>query len=109
MTAVTPPNRLTTPTLRSLVVAAYLADPSDQLISPVGERSYSTLFGLIPSALTVLRMAAEIEPDPPTLMAWYLWTPIAELGFLTAEPLVDLDREETIFAFLDAIQSGARD
>ncbi|MHA6205636.1 hypothetical protein ACXU4B_14525 [Dyella soli] len=94
--------------LRSLVVAAYTADPSDQLISPVGEHSYSTLFTLIPVALAVLRVAAEIEPRPAAVMEWYRATPIAELGQLTAEQLVALGRAEVVIAFLRSIRDGTR-
>ncbi len=94
--------------LRLLVVAAYAADPSDKLISPVGEHSYSTLFTLIPVALAVLRVAAEIESRPAAVTEWYRTTPIAELGHLTAEQLVALGRAEIVISFLRSIRDGTR-
>ncbi|WP_426703052.1 hypothetical protein ACPPVV_08685 [Rhodanobacter sp. Col0626] len=109
MLEVTSSRRQAIPSLRSLIDAAYLADPLDQLIAPVGEWSYSTTFNLIPAALAVLREAASIEPDPPTLMAWYRQTPIAELGHLTAEQLVALSRTEVVIVFLRSVRNGARD
>lgn len=103
-------NRRQVPTsLHSLVTAAYLADPSDQLISPVSEYCYSTLFGLIPAELAVLRLAAAIEPDAEAMMDWYVQTPIAELGHLTARKLVGLGRADAVIAFLQSIRSGVRD
>ncbi|WP_238530867.1 hypothetical protein [Rhodanobacter spathiphylli] len=95
--------------LRKLLCAAYLADPRDQLISPIGERDYSTLFGRIPVALAVLRMAAQIEPDPAAVMQWYRHTRITELGYLTAEQLVALGRAEAVITFLRSVRDGRRD
>jgi len=89
--------------LQSLVHAAYHADAADPLISPMGDDSYSTLFGLIPVTLAVLRVAAEIEPDPVEVMEWYRSTPILELGGLSAEQLVALGRVEAVIGFLRAI------
>jgi hypothetical protein len=89
--------------LRSLLHAAYHANAADPLISPMGNGSYSTLFGLIPTALAVLRVAAEIEPDPAEVMEWYRSTPIRELGGLSAEQLVALGRVEAVIGFLRAI------
>jgi hypothetical protein len=109
MTQVTSMRRQAVPSLSSLIDAAYLADPADQLIAPVGDCSYSTLFHLISAALAVLRIAAGIEPDPPTMMAWYRQTPIAELGHLTAEQLVALGRTDALIAFLQSIREGSRD
>lgn len=109
MTEVIPVRRQASPSLRSLIDSAYLADPSDQLIAPVGENRYSTMFSLIPAALAVLRTAAQIEPDPHTTMDWYRRTPIAELGYLTAEQLVALGRTEALIAFLQSVLEGARD
>ena len=95
--------------LRSLVDAAYMADPADQLIAPVSEHSYSTLFRLIPSTLALLRIVAAIEPDRAQAMRWYHQAPIAELGYLTAEQLVALGRTDAVIAFLRSVQAGARD
>ncbi|AIF48182.1 hypothetical protein [Dyella japonica] len=94
--------------LQSQLLAAYAADPLDKLISPVGEHSYSTLFSLIPVSLAVLRVAAEIEPEPAAVMEWYQTTPIEELGHLTAEQLVALGRAEVVIGFLLTIRDGTR-
>ncbi len=96
------------PSLWSLTLAACSADPSDPLISAVSEQSYSTLFGLVPVALAVLRVAAEVEPCPEAVMQWYRHTPIWELGNLPAERLVALGRAEMVIAFLRSIRDGAR-
>lgn len=95
--------------LRSLLSAAYAADPQDCLIAPVGEHGYSTIFSLIPAALAVLRVAAEIEPAPVEVLDWYRRARIAELGNLTAEQLVSLGRAEAVIVFLRSIQAGERD
>jgi len=89
--------------LQSLLQAAYHANAADSLISPMGDDSYSTLFGVIPAALAVLRVAAEVEPDPVEVMEWYRTTPIRELGGLCAEQLVALGRVEMVIGFLRAI------
>jgi hypothetical protein len=109
MIRVSSARRQAVPSLSSLIGAAYDADPTDRLIAPVGDDSYSTLFHLIPAALAVLRVAAGIEPDPPAMMAWYRQTPIAELGYLTAEQLVALGRTDAVIAFLQSIRKGSRD
>lgn len=95
--------------LRSLVAAAYLADPADRLIAPIGDHAYSTLFQLIPTALAVLRTAATIELSPINVLEWYRSDPVAELGYLTAEQLVSLGRAEIVIAFLRSIGAGLRD
>ena len=94
--------------LQAMLVAAYHVDPSGQLIAPVSAESYSTVFSLIPAALAVLRLAAEIEPDPADVMHWYRQTRIAELGYLTAAELVSLGRTETVIDFLSSIRDGQR-
>lgn len=99
---------VTSASLRNLLHAAYRADPRDQLISPIGEHDYSTLFGRIPAALAVLRVAAEIEADPLAVMHWYRHVRIAELGHLTAEQLVALDRTEAVITFLRSARDGER-
>lgn len=102
-------NRPARPSLRAMLVAAYHVDPFDQLIAPVSAESYSTVFSLIPAALAVLRVAAEIEPDPADVMRWYRQTRIAELGYLTAAELVSLGRTETVIDFLSSVRDGQRD
>jgi hypothetical protein len=66
------------------------------------------VFSLIPAALAVLRVAAEIEPDPADVMPWYRQTRIAELGYHTAAELVSLGRTETVIAFHSSIRDGQR-
>ncbi|KRE86032.1 hypothetical protein ASG75_10895 [Rhodanobacter sp. Soil772] len=105
MTAMHSIKPIARPSLRSMLAAAYLADPSDRLIAPVGADTYSTLFSLIPVALAVLREAVEIEPDPAEVMHWYRATRIAELGHLTAAELVALGRAEAVIAFLRSIRN----
>lgn len=100
--------RPVTASLRSLLSAAYAADPRDCLIAPVGEHGYSTIFSLIPAALAVLRVAVEIESDPAEVLDWYRSARIAELGNLTAEQLVSIGRAETVIEFLRSIQAGGR-
>lgn len=109
MTGVTSARRLAVPSLRSLIDAAYLVDPADQLIAPIGDSSYSTMFNLIPAALAVLREAANIEPDPLAMKDWYRQAAIAELGYLTAEQLVALGRAAAVISFLRSIRNGTRD
>ena len=99
----------TKPSLRTMLLAAYQVDPCDRVIAPVGEDSYSTMFSLIPAALAVLRVAAQIEPDPADVLRWYRQTPIAELGHLTAAELVSLGRSATVIEFLGAVRDGERD
>ena len=108
MTAVHSYRRPTVRSLHAMVDAAYRADAADQLIAPVGESHYSTLFGLIPADLAVLREAADIEPGPSALKEWYRKVPIAELGHLTAEQLVMLGRTAAVISFIRSVRDGAR-
>lgn len=109
MRAVSSSNRSTKPSLRTMLVAAYRVEPFDHLIAPVGEDRYSTIFSLIPAALAVLRVAAEIESDPADVLRWYRQTHIAELGHLTAAELVSLGRSSTVIDFLRSVRDGTRD
>ena len=93
--------------LRSML-AASRADPRDRLIAPVSDSRYSTMSGMIPTALAVLRVAAEIEPDEAEVVRWYHTTRIAELGYLTAEQLVALGRAPIVIGFLRSVMSGER-
>lgn len=95
--------------LRAMVSSACRANPLDPLISPVSEHSYSTLFGLIPVTLAVLRSAVEVEPSPMAVMQWYRSTPIMELGGLCAEELVAMGRAEVVIGFLHSLRDGERD
>lgn len=94
--------------IRSLVSTAFSADPRDSVIGPVGDHRYSTIFGIIPDVLAVLRAAAEIERDSVRLYAWYMDVRIAELGDLTAQALVALGRADAVIDFLAQVRTGAR-
>lgn len=109
MAAIPSRNRPTQPSLQAMLVQAYHVAPSDRLIAPIGDESYSTVFSLIPAALAVLRVAAEIEPDPAHVIRWYSQTLIAELGYLTAAQLVSIGRAAAVIDFLDAVRDGRRD
>ena len=63
---------------------------------------------IIPAALAVLRVAAQIEAEPEWVMDWYRRTRIAELGQFTAEQLVAMGRAPVVIAFLQSIRDGAR-
>lgn len=82
---------------------AYAAAPQDRIICAVSGDAYSTIFGIIPTALAVLRVAAEVEPVPSRLIDWYQNDPILELGSLTAEQLVSIGRGEAVINFLRRI------
>ncbi len=90
--------------LSAMLVDAYRADPLDELICAVSDTNYSTLFHLIPAALAVLRVAAEIEPEPAEVLHWYRNTGIAHLGQLSPEKLVALGCAEELVSFLRAIR-----
>ncbi len=82
---------------------AYTAAPQDRIICAVSAVAYSTIFGIIPTALAVLRIAAEVEPMPSRLLDWYQHDAIWQLGSLTAEQLVDMGRGEAVIDFLRRI------
>lgn len=103
-----PPRNTSPAHIRSLVSTAFAADPRDSVIGPVGDHRYSTIFGIIPDVLAVLRTAAEIERDSARLYAWYMDARIAELGDLTAQQLVALGRADAVIAFLGQVRDGAR-
>jgi hypothetical protein len=108
-----PPRCKQESSLRAMLAAAYAGDRADRPGSPMGARSVgdtngSTLFGVVPIALVVLRVAAQIERDPARLMTWYRKTPIAALGHLTAERLVALGQKERVIDFLQSILAGER-
>lgn len=101
-----PPSVNSPAQIRSLVRTAFAADPRDSVIGPVGDHRYSTIFGIIPDVLAVLRTAALIETDCAQLYAWYMDTRIHELGALTAQQLVALGRAGEVIAFLHAIRDA---
>ncbi|MEO7050039.1 MAG: hypothetical protein ABI128_00085 [Rhodanobacter sp.] len=94
---------IASPSLHAMLAAAYRADPVEELICPVAGNNDSTLFGLIPAALAVLRVAAQIEPEPAEAMRWYRTIRIEHLGNLTAKKLVAAGRAEEVIHFLRAI------
>lgn len=95
--------------LRALLLEeSCVDDPRNEPIAPLGEHGYSTMVRVIPAALAVLRVAAQIEPEPEWVMDWYRRTRIAELGQLTAEQLVAMGRAPVVIAFLQSIRDGAR-
>lgn len=83
-------------------------DPCAEPIAPLGESGYTTLTRIIPSAQAVLHVAAQIEREPERVMDWYSRTRIAELGFFTAEQLVEMGRAPIVIAFLQSIRHGDR-
>lgn len=101
--------RHSAPSLPNMIVRAYSHDPRDRVICAVGGGRYSTLTEIIPAALAVLRVAAEIEPTPARLLDWYQHDAISELGCLTAEQLVSLGRADTVIAFLQSIHDVERE
>lgn len=92
-------NKVVTP-LRAMVAAASSADPRDSIIGPMGDRHFTTIFGVLPDTLAVLRTALEVEMDPGRLMHWYRSRKIASLGFLTASQLVAMGRASVVIDFL---------
>jgi len=94
--------------LESLVTAACTADVQDAVVAQVGDDEYSTIFGIIPDILAVLRSAAAIERDQREVLLWYRHTKIAELGWLTAQRLLTLGRSKEVIAFLQSARDGGR-
>jgi len=95
--------------LRAMVAAASSADPRDIIISPMGHRHFTTIFGVLPGVLAVLRTAVQIEPDHVRLMQWYRAEKIASLGYLTASQLVRMGRASIVIDFLNSICKAERD
>jgi hypothetical protein len=107
MAAKSPRRAVSAEQIRSLVSTAFAADPRDRVIGPVGEHRYSTLFGIIPDVLAVLRSAAEIERDATRLYAWYMEARIAELGDLTAQQLIAMGRADEVIGFLARVREAS--
>jgi len=108
MSVIHPIRPVPRPVLRRLLAEAYAHDPCREPIAPFGEDRYTTLAKLVPAALAVLHVAAQIEPEPEWVLDWYRRTRIAELGQLTAEQLVAMGRAPVVVAFLQSIRDGAR-
>lgn len=96
-------------TLRALPPKAHLNDDGDDAPYPQGVHDCIMMSWIIPSALAVLRAAAEIEPDPERVLDWYRYTPISELGSLTAKQLVWAGCASIVIDFLQSIGCGRRD
>jgi hypothetical protein len=88
---------------------AMRADPSDRLISPMGDDFYVTLLGVVPGIVAVMRLATEVECRPEEVLAWYRYVRIRELGSLTAASLVSMGRTQEVIGFLQSILRGERD
>ena len=109
MATLRPIRQHSAPSLPSMLLRAYSVDPRDRVICAVAGGRFSTVAEVIPAALAVLRVAAEIEPVPGKLLHWYQHDAIAELGFLTPEQLVSLGRADTVIDFLRSILGAERD
>jgi hypothetical protein len=94
--------------LNALINQAVRANPADRLISPMGEGSYTTLFGIVSDGVAVMRMALEIDHHPERVKHWYAKDAIRELGGLTAKTLVSMGRADAVVSFLQSIRSGER-
>lgn len=93
--------------LEAMFERAVASDPSDRLICPYGEHSYTTLFSIIPDVLAVLRAALPLESDKRRLLDWYLSEPIAWCEHFTAAQMVAFGRADEVVAFLQAITPAA--
>jgi len=93
-------------TLHALVDKAVGADPRDAIIGPFGDGHFSSLFGIVPDVLAVLRTAAKIEPNHARLMQWYRNERIESLGHFTAAQLVDMGRASVVIDFLRSIRNA---
>jgi predicted benzoate:H+ symporter BenE len=95
--------------LRHYLNEALMTHPSDRLLSPISNGCYTTLFGIVPDVVAVLRAAAEIESSPAEVMSWYKEVRIRELGDLTAEVLVRMQRTQEVVNFLRSVRDGERE
>lgn len=94
--------------LRAMTLRAVAADPRDGVICAVGEHQFSTIFGIIPDTLAVLRAAAAFEPDHAKLLDWFLGERIASLGGLSAAALVNIGRAALVIDFLKTVEAAER-
>ena len=94
--------------LRAMTRSAVAADPRDAVICAVGEHQFSTIFGIIPDTIAVLRAASEFEPDHAKLLDWYLGERIASLGGLSAAALVNIGRATLVIDFLKNVEAAER-
>ncbi|MET0254879.1 MAG: hypothetical protein ABWZ54_04640 [Luteibacter sp.] len=56
----------------------------------------------------VMAAASRIEPDRARRRAWYVEDPIAELGFRTAEDIVEAGETSRLIAMIQAIRAHER-
>lgn len=56
----------------------------------------------------VLAAARHVEPNRARRRAWYVEDPIAELGFRTAEDLVEAGETSRLIAMIEAIRLNER-
>lgn len=64
--------------------------------------------GLLCDTARVMAAARHIEPNRARRRAWYVEDPIAELGFRTAEDLVEAGETSRLIAMIEAIRSHER-
>jgi hypothetical protein len=56
----------------------------------------------------VMAAARHVEPDRARRRAWFLEDPIAEMGFRTAEDLVEAGETSRLIALIEAIRAHER-
>lgn len=94
---------------RTVMSAAHMPEAERWPLPPFDEAGHGTSLDPVTAILTVLRVAAQIEPDPVEVGIWYRRIRIAELGGLTARQLVSLGRAGEVVGFLLSIRNGRRD
>jgi len=94
--------------LNTLARHASDAELKDSVICDICEHQFSTIFGVIPDALAVLRAAATFEPDQARLLEWFVSERIASLGELSAASLVSIGRATEVLSFLEKVESAER-
>lgn len=90
--------------LNAIARLAVNEDESDLSVCAIGERQYSTVFGVIPDTLAILRAAAAFESDRTKLVEWFLGDRIASLGGLSAASLVSTGRATQVLDFLKDVE-----
>ena len=63
---------------------------------------------LLCDAARVMAAARHVEPNRARRRAWYLEDPIAELGFRTAEDVVEAGETSRLIAMIEAIRANER-
>ncbi|WP_458068262.1 hypothetical protein [Rhodanobacter sp. BL-MT-08] len=94
--------------LRAKMRQEVLTDPRDSVVSRIGEHDFSTMFGIIPDTLAVLRSASAFEKDKTKLLEWFSHERIASLGGLSAASLVRMGRAALVLDFLKRVEVAER-